>query len=66
MTIEALLTAKTLSERIAVTTGCLAKWRITGQGPTFVRIGRRIAYRPEAVNDWLASRTVNSTSELAA
>jgi predicted DNA-binding transcriptional regulator AlpA len=66
MIIEAILTAKALSERIAVTEGCLAKWRISGEGPAFVRIGRRIGYRPEAVNDWLASRTVNSTSELAA
>ena len=66
MIIDALLTTKPLAERLGVTEGCLAKWRITGEGPAFVRIGRRIAYRPEAVNDWLASRTVNSTSQVAA
>lgn len=68
MTIDNLLTAKALAERLGVTEGCLARWRVTGgEGPAFVRIGRRIGYRPEAVNAWLASRTVNSTSqELAA
>ena len=63
MTIETMMTPKVLSERIAVGEGCLAKWRITGEGPAFVRVGRRIAYDPRDVQQWLDARRVNSTSQ---
>jgi hypothetical protein len=67
MTIEQLLTAKSLSERIGVTEGCLAKWRLTGEGPRFIRVQRRIMYDPADIAEWLDARRVNSTSqELAA
>ncbi|WP_170979440.1 AlpA family transcriptional regulator [Roseomonas sp. HF4] len=34
------------------------RWRSTGEGPPYVRLGpRRIAYRPEDVARWLESRT---------
>jgi hypothetical protein len=66
MTIEHLLTAKTLAERIGVTEGCLAKWRLTGEGPHFIRVQRRIAYDPRDVTEWLDARRVNSTLQVAA
>jgi hypothetical protein len=39
----------------------LAKWRVSGDGPKFVRVGRTPLYRGSDVNAWLASRTVNHT-----
>ncbi len=63
MTIEQLLNAKTLAERIGVTEGCLAKWRLTGEGIRFVRVGRRIMYDPRDVTEWLDARRVQSTSQ---
>jgi hypothetical protein len=67
MTIEHLLTAKSLSARIGVTEGCLAKWRLTGEGPQFIRVQRRIMYDARDVSTWLDARRVSSTSqELAA
>jgi predicted DNA-binding transcriptional regulator AlpA len=66
MTIEHLLTAKSLSERIGVTEGCLAKWRLTGEGPRYINVGRRIAYDPKDVQSWLDARRVSSTSQEAA
>ena len=66
MTIEHLLSAKALAERLDVTEGCLAKWRVAGIGPTHIRIGRRIAYDPRDVTTWLDTRRVNSTSQVAA
>ena len=34
------------------------RWRTTGEGPAYVRIGpRRIGYRPKDVQAWLAART---------
>jgi len=67
MTIEHLLSAKALAERLDVTQGCLAKWRVAGsEGPRFIRIGRRIAYDPRDVQEWLDARRVGSTSQVAA
>ena len=36
----------------------MAHWRSEGRGPTYVKIGFRVAYRGGDLNDWLASRTV--------
>ncbi|MEK6542653.1 MAG: helix-turn-helix domain-containing protein [Pseudomonadota bacterium] len=61
--IEQLLTAKALASRIGVTEGCLAKWRMTGEGPSHIRVMRRIMYDPADVAAWLDARRVGSTSE---
>jgi predicted DNA-binding transcriptional regulator AlpA len=42
----------------------LTKLRLRGDGPAFVRLGRRaVGYRSEDLDQWLASRLVRSTSE---
>jgi len=43
----------------------LRKWRIAGTGPRFVRCGANVRYCIADVQDWIASRTVNSTSQAA-
>lgn len=45
----------------------LAKYRSCGGGPTFIRYGRRILYRPAALSEWIASRTreLRNTSQAA-
>ena len=60
----ALLHTAALAERLNVTKGTLAKWRLYGSGPCFIRVGRRIAYDPADVAAWLDARRVNSTSEV--
>ena len=37
--------------------------RIAGNGPPFVLIGRRIYYREEDIEEFVASRVRNSTSD---
>jgi hypothetical protein len=39
----------------------LAKWRVAGDGPKFVRVGRTPLYRGSDITAWLASRTVSHT-----
>ena len=34
----------------------LKRWRDLREGPPFIRIGRQVLYRREAVRDWLVSR----------
>lgn len=62
---QSLLKPKSLAEQLSVTDGCLAKWRVTGEGPRFIRVGRRIAYDPRDVQEWLDARRVGSTSQVA-
>jgi hypothetical protein len=38
----------------AVTIGTLAKWRMRGDGPRFLKIGRSVLYPLQAVEAWEA------------
>jgi hypothetical protein len=60
-----LLAAKRVAENLCVTEGTLAKWRLYGTGPCFIRVNRRIAYDPADIAAWLDARRVTSTSEAA-
>ena len=37
------------------------KRRIAGDGPPFIKLGRRVLYKPSVVNTWLASLSRSST-----
>ena len=41
----------------------LQKWRVTGFGPEFFKIGRSVRYRRREVLDWIESRRRAHTSE---
>jgi len=41
----------------------LRKWRITGAGPRFVRLGRAVRYRLADLNDYFAGRAFTTTTE---
>ena len=43
----------------------LERWRLTGEGPRFVKVGRRALYRPEDLEAYIQSRVRRSTSEAA-
>jgi hypothetical protein len=61
------LTELEFSRRYRVPVRTAQRWRSTGDGPPFVRLGpRRIAYRLSDVEGWAASRTFASrAAELA-
>lgn len=58
-----LLTPTQVSERIQRPVRTLERWRSTGEGPAFVRLGRRIAYREEDVDAWLSRRVYASRAD---
>lgn len=64
--ITALLDTPTLAAKLGVQANTLEKWRVRGEGPAYVRIGRRIAYLPQDVEGWLQQRRAQSTSEVPA
>lgn len=61
--LDSLVAPSTLAERLGTTERSLSEWRINGRGPKFIRVGRSVRYRPEAVDAWLLSQEYASTSE---
>ena len=58
-----LLSPKEAAKLLKVSTSWLAKARMTGDGPPYIRIGRSIRYSEAALLQWLKSRQRLSTSE---
>ena len=44
----------------------LAKWRMKGDGPRYVKIGAKVLYDDAGIDTWVASREFASTSEYEA
>ncbi|WEK50983.1 MAG: helix-turn-helix domain-containing protein [Candidatus Kaistia colombiensis] len=44
----------------------LDKFRLTGGGPTYIKVGKRVVYDLSDLDIWLASRRRQSTSQVAA
>jgi predicted DNA-binding transcriptional regulator AlpA len=58
-----LLTPKQLAVLLAVNENTLAKWRLIGDGPKFIRVQRSIRYADNDVDQWLEQRKFQSTTE---
>ena len=59
-----LLTQKQLSEHLGgVSIRTLERWRVQGQGPKFVKVGRSVRYDIDDVKAWLDGQKLQSTSE---
>ena len=41
----------------------LQKWRVTGYGPVFFKIGRSVRYRRREIVEWIDSRRRAQTSQ---
>lgn len=65
--LDSLLSPSILAARLGVTERTLAEWRVgpPATGPTYVRVGRGVRYRPEAVDAWLLAQEHSSTHEEA-
>ena len=51
------------AEKLRSNERTLERWRTTGTGPAFVKIGRRVGYRQSAINAFLQQQTRMYTSE---
>ncbi len=60
---DRLLHPTEVSKRLGISASWLAKRRMDGDGPAYVRIGRSIRYSETALLQWLKSRQRLSTSE---
>lgn len=59
----ALLTPNETAERLKVSLSWLAKARMRGDGPAYIKVGRAVRYTQAALLQWLKSRQHLSTSE---
>lgn len=58
-----LLSEREAAPRVGVAVKTLQNWRVAGQGPRFIKAGRRVVYDPSDIEEWKAGRKVRSTSE---
>lgn len=60
---ERLLTVKDAADRLRLSPSWLAKARMRGDGPPFLKLGRSVRYGESALAKWARSRTRLSTTE---
>ena len=63
LTDEHLFTAREAADFLRLSLSWLAKARMRGDGPPYVKLGRSVRYREGALVQWLKSRARLSTSE---
>ena len=64
MTSDVLLTVEEAAQRLKISKHTLNRWRVTGEGPPFVKYGPRLVRYAECELDaWRAKRTWVSTSQ---
>ena len=60
-----LLNTKQAAKITGIAVSTLENWRCLGQGPQFVKLGRRVLYDTWDLKRWAEERRVSSTSERA-
>jgi predicted DNA-binding transcriptional regulator AlpA len=53
------------AKRLLLSPRTLERLRLSGTGPRYCKLGRRVAYREADLEAWITSRVVQSTSETA-
>jgi predicted DNA-binding transcriptional regulator AlpA len=58
-----LLDAQKAADWTGLSTSTLAKLRLSGNGPTYAKLGRRVVYRIDDLEAWIEAHRFKSTSE---
>ncbi len=58
-----LLTAIDAARFLSLSASTLAKMRLSGNSPRYVKMGRRVAYRQTDLENWISAKSFQSTSE---
>ena len=64
-TLNAINTTDEAARYLRLQKQTLEAWRLKGIGPVFVKLGRRVVYRREALERFMAERERRSTSDTA-
>ena len=60
---SALLDASRASGWTGLSTSTLAKLRLSGKGPAYAKLGRRVVYKIDDLEAWIEAHRHQSTSE---
>ena len=58
-----LISAEDAANLLNLSASTLAKMRLTGQSPRYIKLGRRVAYRPSDIEAWVEAKSFKSTAE---
>ena len=58
---SSLMTEDEVSKRLNVSVASLRRWRLQRRGPTFIKVGVLVRYRPEDLEAWLAALPTGGT-----
>jgi predicted DNA-binding transcriptional regulator AlpA len=58
-----LLDTNGAAARVGLSAVTMERFRLTGEGPRFAKLGKAVRYRPTDLNAWIESRLVRSTSD---
>jgi len=58
-----LLTEEDVAKQLQVSLAALRRWRVEGRGPRFIKVSALVRYRPEELEDWLASQPAGGSLE---
>jgi excisionase family DNA binding protein len=61
--VQLMMTPREASAYLSLSVGRLAKMRLTGDTPPYVKIGASVRYRRADLDEWLAGRVRISTSD---
>lgn len=57
---DTLITEVEAAEILCLSVRTLQAWRRRGAGPSFVRAGRAVRYRPHSLREWISANTVTA------
>jgi hypothetical protein len=57
------LSTREAAAKLSIGTSTLKKYRVQGGGPVFHRIGRRVVYSSDVLDEWARRDTFKTTSE---
>lgn len=60
---DQLICAEDAAHLLNISTSTLAKMRLSGSSPRYVKLGRRVAYRRADLEAWIEAQSFNSTAE---
>lgn len=60
---DQLICAEDAANLLNISASTLAKMRLSGTSPRYVKLGRRVAYRPADLEAWVEAQSFNSTAE---
>ena len=58
-----LLDTLTLSSITGIGVSTLKQWRCKKTGPSFIKMGSKVMYRSDKVEEWIINNTINTEAE---